>query len=253
MDKIMYKKINQYYNWGARLISNQFQIIGKKATKDELLKTPSRTEIINLTLSKFSKETVYLEIGVRRPEDNFNKINSSKKYSVDPGIENPKNPVDFPFTSDEFFYKLKKGEILSKDIRFDVIFIDGLHLANQVERDIENSLSFLSENGFILLHDCNPPTEWHAREEYYYDLTPAEKFWNGTTWKAFYKYRADQRLTSACIDTDWGVGILTKDEIFSRLSELTNHYFEYKVLHNNRTAHLNLISFEDYKKILFQE
>ena len=44
------------------------------------------------------------------------------------------NKTDFKFTSDEFFEKLLKGEILSPKMMFDIIFIDGLHLADQVER-----------------------------------------------------------------------------------------------------------------------
>ena len=59
---------------------------------------------------------------------NFNKIKATKKYSVDPGIEFKENPVDFKMTSDVFL-KLSTNQVLSNDIEFDVIFIDGLHLA----------------------------------------------------------------------------------------------------------------------------
>ena len=55
-----------------------------------------------------------------------------------------------------------KGKLLNSETKFDVIFIDGLHLAEQVERDIENSLDFIKEDGYF--YDCNPPSEWHARK-----------------------------------------------------------------------------------------
>ena len=105
-----------------------------------------------------------MEIGVRRPEDNLEHVKAREKYSVDPCLENQLNPVDFKMTSDHFFDSLDRGTILHKKTRFGVIFIDGLHLADQVDRDISNSLRYLAQDGFIVLHDCNPPTEWHARE-----------------------------------------------------------------------------------------
>ena len=64
-------------------------------------------------------------------------------------------------------------EDLSRDVKFDLIFIDGLHLANQVQKDIENSLKFIKDEGFIVLHDCNPPSEYHQREDYSYVNSPA--------------------------------------------------------------------------------
>src|SRR5690606_27460848 len=107
------------------------------------------------------RATRYLEIGVRNPQANFDKIRASEKYGVDPGIEFEDNPVNFKMTSDAFFAQLSAGECLSPEIRFDVIFIDGLHTADQVERDIRNSLRYLADTGFVVAHDCNPPTEYH--------------------------------------------------------------------------------------------
>ena len=56
-------------------------------------------------------------------------------------------------TSDEFFSQNKET--------FDLIFIDGLHIHEQVLKDIDNSLNVLNENGVILLHDCLPAKIWH--------------------------------------------------------------------------------------------
>lgn len=246
----MFTKLKDRYDWGKRFLSSKILQETKDKTQLELSKTPSRTKIINFTLQTFCRETQYLEIGVRNPDDNFNKIQASNKYSVDPGVEFEKNPVDFKMTSDAFFDEIRQGNILSKDIRFDVVFIDGLHAAEQVVRDIENAIAFLNDDGFILLHDCNPPTEWHAREDFDYKLTPALKFWNGTAWKAFYKYRQDTRLTSACVDTDWGVAILTKQQLFNSLQTNENEFYEYRVLDANRSTHLNLISFEQFKETI---
>ncbi len=247
------KKINviHYFVKGRRLINDAaFREIAKK-NELEIEKTPSRTEVINFLLSTFKRETTYLEIGVRNPNDNFNQVNANKKYSVDPGFEFNENPVDFNMTSDMFFEGLKRGEVLARDIKFDVIFIDGLHLAEQVDRDILNALEYVKADGYIALHDCNPPSEWHARTNYGFIHSPAAGYWNGTTWKAFIKYRMDKSLNSCCIDTDWGVGILSKTKIIGEpLSSATNPFYEFGTFENDRQKHLNLISFNELKTML---
>lgn len=245
-----FKKLKLYYNWGGRYLTNMHLKDGEEKTNIEISKQPLRTDVINYIISTFKRDVNYLEIGVRNPNHNFNKINAHNKFSVDPGVEFKENPVDFKLTSDDFFNKLEKGEILTQELKFDVIFIDGLHLADQVERDIENSLKFISEDGFILLHDCNPPTEWHARESYDYDLTPAKQYWNGTTWKAFVKAREKSEIFSCCIDTDWGVGILSKNIDFGKPKAVNNPYFEFHVFDKNRAQSINLISFEKFKEYL---
>lgn len=242
------KKIKKYYSWGGYFLTNKFIIEGEKINEKEVSKKPMRFDVINFLLNTFNRETTYLEIGVRDPNDNFNKINASIKFSVDPGFENIENPVDFKVTSDVFFNSIKNGEILESEIKFDLIFIDGLHHAEQVERDIENSLLYIKEDGFIVLHDCNPPTEWHAREEYYYDLTPAKKFWNGTTWKAFYKTRLRNDIYSCCIDSDWGVGVISKKINLGTIPKNTNKYFEFSNLNLNRIDDLNLLEFTTFKE-----
>lgn len=216
----------------------------------ELQKRPYRYDIINHLLQRKPGKPTYLEIGVRNPAMNFDRINCEKKYGVDPGIEFKENPVDFKMTSDAFFSKLSKGEILDPDTRFDVIFIDGLHLADQVLKDIHNAIKFLKENGFIVLHDCNPPTEYHAREDHNFVTSPARNIWNGTVWKAFYRMRFNTEVSSICIDTDWGVGIISKLKISDHLKEDYNPFLEYHIFNDRRKESLNLMTFEEFQTIL---
>jgi len=220
----MLKKIKDYYNWGGRFLNDPYHIKVGQIDKEEIAKTPLRSDIINYLINFLDRETTYLEIGVRNPAINYDEIKSDTKYSVDPGIEFKTNPVDFKLTSDVFFDDLRNGKVLSKELKFDVIFIDGLHLAEQVDRDIKNALEFIKEDGFIVLHDCNPPTEWHAREEHGYRISPAKNNWNGTTWKAFAKWRQKKDLFSCCIDTDWGVGIISKTQKIGSSSPLENEF-----------------------------
>lgn len=241
---------NHYYKVGKLMLNDSFVRDAQIKSRLELSKKPLRTDIINFILSQFNRDTSYLEIGVRNPVHNFNHIIANKKYAVDPGLEFAENPVDFKLTSDDFFKKLKKNEILYPQIKFDVIFIDGLHIAEQVDRDIKNSMNYIKDDGFIVLHDCNPPTEWHARTESKYHYTPAGMFWNGTTWKAFLKWRFNTNVQSCCINSDWGVGILSKYHEIGNSIKQTNHFYEFSELIANRKEYLNLVTFEDFKKLV---
>lgn len=237
----------EYFNFGKEYLNDSKYLEVREKDKFELQKTPTRTEIINFLFSKRDfNSTVYLEIGVRNPDDNFNKVNSKLKYSVDPGLEFEANPVDFKVTSDEFFEKLGRGEFLTQETKFDIIFIDGLHLAVQVDRDIFNSLKYLKEDGFIVLHDCNPPSEWHAREDFLCKLTPSGGNWNGTVWKAFSKWRKDEKISMCCVDTDWGVGVISKSLSFGESLKIHNEFFEYIWFNKNRKLVLNLIEFKQF-------
>lgn len=239
---------------GERILNDKYFITTREIILKEIAKQPERSEIINFLIQQ-TEGVNYLEIGVRDPSANFEKISCQNKFSVDPGVEFKSNPVDFKLTSDVFFEKLAKNELetLKNNIKFDVIFVDGLHLSEQVERDIQNSLQFISDNGFIVLHDCNPPTEFHQREDYYFRNSPARGYWNGTTWKAFYKFRHHKNLFSICFDTDWGVGVLSKRQLpaFNSIeNEIENQFYEYSVMDRNRKEYLNLTDYKKWKGLI---
>ena len=202
-----------------------------------------RYDIINKIIQKYGFKN-YLEIGVCDPNICFNLINCENKDSVDPGVEFSENPVKYQYTSDEFFTKLNRGE-LDKDPNFkwDVVFIDGLHISDQVLRDINNAMQHLSPNGFIMLHDCNPPEIFYAREDYVVD--GRRRPWNGTVWKALYFTRTNEyyRHFNICtVNTDWGVGIMRLQPNNEKIMvPFSNMFFEYNKMAENRTVNLGLI------------
>jgi len=207
----------------------------------------NRYDIINELIKKYNYKT-YLEIGVRNPDDCFNLINCETKHSVDPGYENNENQVDYQYTSDTFFKLLEnKGLNLLTTYKWDVIFIDGLHISNQVEKDILNSLNHLSENGVIVLHDCNPHNLWMAREDYIID--GIAHGWNGTVWKSIYKLRATRPDLFVCtVDTDYGIGIVKRGK--QECCDFNNSFYEYRHFETNKKEYLNLISIEEFKNLL---
>jgi len=186
-----------------------------------------RTDIINHLIKKNNYKR-YLEIGVRNPDENLNKITVEHKDGVDPA-----GNCNYPIPSDDFFNQL------DIDVKYDIIFIDGLHLDYQVEQDITNSLKHLNQGGTIVIHDCSPIKEEHQVEEYIVGKT-----WNGTTWKAYVKFRmTDENLSMCVVDTDHGVGIINKGKqtLYPKSDVL-----DFKLLDENRKEILNLITPEKF-------
>jgi len=205
-----------------------------------------RITIINDLITKYNFKS-YLEIGVRNTFECFDLINCEVKDSVDPGFENHINNVKYKLTSDEFFKQLDSSS-LDKDsnYKWDIIFIDGLHLSYQVERDITNSLNHLSENGIIVVHDCNPPTLHHAREDYSNHDTPAMGIWNGTVWKVIYNLRATRDDLQICtVNTDWGVGVIRKGN-FNPI-KFDNPFYEYNQMSKGRRKDLGIIEVHEFE------
>lgn len=220
-----------------------------------------RWDIINALIEKNNYKR-YLEIGYYKGWS-FDQVKCEAKLAVDP---NPcKNPIQestpygaswidrgtdwtqhvIKLTSDDYFKDLTPGA------PWDIIFIDGLHEAEQVYRDIENSLKHLSPNGTIVLHDCNPPLYEHT-------TTGIDGCWTGDTYKAV--LGIENKLFGYnfhTVDTDWGVGILTalsnlegrgthavETSLYATMAKGDWNYFD-----KNRKKLLNLITPEQFKQI----
>jgi len=169
--------------------------------KDRMIEHPStRWEIINHIAQKIGAKR-YLEIGV----DNgscMRQIQIPEKWGVDPApqVEGVTAATVFvPKTSDDFFETVAPQAGL-----FDIVFIDGLHHAEQVYRDVQNSLKILSPKGVIVLHDCNPSTEGMQ-------IVPMiQGEWTGDVWKTIVRLRQDGlwRDRISVVSSDYGVGVI---------------------------------------------
>lgn len=190
-----------------------------------------RTDIINYLIDSHDYQS-YLEIGVDKPSENFDKIECKFKIGVDPN-----GAASYTGTSDEFFSENK--------LTFDIIFVDGLHKEFQVTRDIENSLSCLNNNGRIVLHDCLPISEQHQSEEYNGGI------WAGTVWRSLAKLRMTRSdLSLDIVDTDWGCGILRRgtSKLFSAPQDLV---LNYDFFFYNMRELFNIITVDEFVKKIF--
>ncbi len=134
-----------------------------------------RQNIINSLFNRYNwVNPNYLEIGVWVGAT-FKNVKSVNKDGVDPEQYCKCEYVNYKMTSDEFFLN-------NKDKKYDFIFIDGLHTAYQVTKDIKNSLEHLNDGGIIMLDDIFPHCE---REQEALNLKKSGAQ-TGDVWKAVY-------------------------------------------------------------------
>ncbi len=99
----------------------------------------------------------YLEIGVHSGLT-FHPQKAALKIAVDPkfqfALPVPAVTPEVEYhevTSDEYF-----GRIASPGRKFDVIYVDGLHTAEQTLRDVLNAVECLRDDGVIIVDDVIP-------------------------------------------------------------------------------------------------
>lgn len=201
-----------------------------------------RTDLLNHLVEKHELFS-YLEIGVQVPELNFDKIKCPYKIGVDP---DPQARATIQKTSDEYFqFEINQNQQFPNlQKKYDLIFLDGLHTAEQVKKDFENALKVLSPNGYVVLHDCNPEKEEHT-------IVPRPTktgHWNGDVYKFaceigvyFHKFNV--------VDIDNGCGVWNNaaDDLITNKTYFFPPAWEY--FDKNRKELLNLISWNEFIKL----
>ncbi|CAB1083766.1 Biotin carboxyl carrier protein [Olavius algarvensis Delta 1 endosymbiont] len=187
----------------------------------------NRLDIIQHTIDKKDARH-YLEIGVKKGKV-FLKVKAPRKIAVDPNFKisfkkklkacrkDTSNIFNkyYEMISDEFFKRYHRR--LERLDGIDVAFIDGLHTYQQTLIDVQNCLTYLSPNGVIIMHDCNPASEAEAlavasREQSPRFNAQGQKIgWSGDVWKTIAHLRSTRHdLNIFVLDCDSGVSIITK-------------------------------------------
>lgn len=208
----------------------------------------NRINLINQLIKRYGYKR-YLEIGVDRGFC-YTNIVCEVKECVDPGYDDGQTDHggDNIFYFDEVTYKTYSDDFFRdfapNNEKYDLIFIDGLHHSDQVDRDIQNSLKYLSKGGTIVLHDCNPMTEASQ-------IVPRiQMYWHGDVWKSVVKFReSNTEYGSIVIDSDCGLGVIKEGIDYNMDVEFPDE-LTYTWLDENRLNALNLVSVEEGKKIL---
>ena len=112
-----------------------------------------------------------------------------------------------------------------------------------MKRDIVNSSKCLSENGFILVHDCLP-------RSLSAQAVPRYRFnWNGDVWKAIVDLRRDPNLEIFTCLADEGIAIIQNKKnsntlkIDKKISDL-----KFKDFYYNHEEYMRPISFSEFKE-----
>ncbi|WP_342151124.1 class I SAM-dependent methyltransferase [Methylorubrum sp. SB2] len=156
----------------------------------------------------FLRPDWYLEVGVNTgstitlAERCVIGVDPNFKFSADV-VGKKEKLFLFQQTSDAFFAGTDVPALAGGPI--DIAFLDGLHEAEVLLRDIFNTERLCGPNSVIFLHDCLPGDIYMARRHQFdaeiRKLTPHPATWTGDVWKALailQKYRKD--LTITCLD-----------------------------------------------------
>lgn len=183
----------------------------------------NRTNLINAIIQK-NNFTSYCEIGIGTGR-NFAAIKCKNKAGVDPDRSTAAT-VHLP--SDDFFFFNR--------LRFDVIFIDGLHHADQVIKDVHNAWAALNNGGFLLMHDVNPHSEniTHVPRD--------SKEWCGDVYKVAANIVADKFT----LKDDYGVMVIKK----AGTLDISSKELSWFNFHVARNEHLNLKTWEECLKLI---
>lgn len=162
-----------------------------------------RFEIIN---AYSTPDLNYLEIGIEYGTT-FSEVHFENKTGVDPSHKVSENQREYlqiqNMTSDDFFVYFDKFMRLLNDRKggnkfiprafrlFDIAFIDGMHQAEYVMRDINHCVHYLNENGILFVDDILPLTEdeqlkipkKHIIED---GILKYVSPWTGDVWKVVY-------------------------------------------------------------------
>jgi len=144
----------------------------------------------------------YLEIGCHS-NSLFDSVASLNKIGVDPVCGGTHR-----MTSDDFF----KQNVM----KFDSVFIDGLHEYHQVRRDAINALESINDGGWIAFHDLLP-SNW--KEHHMPRISDA---WTGDCWKAAVELSQAQGVEFKIVEIDHGVGLMRKIENHFDVPDLSN-------------------------------
>jgi hypothetical protein len=196
----------------------------------------------------------YLEIGVFNGHVFF-KVRSTFKIAVDPEFRfdtlrkigktflNPYNLFNkyFSKTSDDFF--AQDAPRLFRQKKVEIALVDGMHEYAYALRDVENILHYLTDDGVIIMHDCNPQTKEEAGTYGEWKAIGKTGQWNGDVWKTILHLRAFRKdIDVFVLDCDQGLGVITKrkpgNNLNFSLQEVQS--FTYKDFDANRERWINL-------------
>lgn len=234
-----------FIDYTDEMLIHYFMTMYKSANTYEIINTNNkkikyntdfneRYKVINHNTLPTDK---YLEIGVEYCFT-YNNVHFQEKTGVDPDPKKQASGLVIA-TSDSFFENLYSQDI-AIDIKYDVIFIDGMHQVEYVVKDINHSIEFLNENGKLFIDDILPLTydeQLKIPNKHYYEkgIVKYGEPWTGDVWKVLYyilKYHKEDIQLKYFYHINYrGVAMIQLKNKFrieeSKVEEINlYHYFE---------------------------
>lgn len=200
------------------------------------------TQLLNYLIARYGLKS-YCELGVQNPKNNFDKIIAENRVGVDPCLTSTMfNKVKdgqpwYMVENTSYHVGMTSDDYFASDLgkwKFDICFIDGLHHADQVKKDFENSLRCLNDGGFIVLHDTLPQEEVTT-------CVPrgSQKVWHGDVYKFAMQLSTYDEIDFITLNSDCGCTIVWKEPRYSRTRHACKVDWDYYL--KNRKEVLNII------------
>jgi len=155
--------------------------------------------IVNYLIIKYNLKS-YLEISTPTTSFVYSEIICDDKTLICYSIDQTNIRQD-----NDTILSLEEYKNIKFDKKFDIIFVDPYHSFDQSNYDIELAYSLLSENGFIVVHDCYTTVKELYNIEFQYEA------WCGETYKAFINFNINHPKNQLfVVDCDFGCGIISK-------------------------------------------
>lgn len=217
-----------------------------------------QAQLCNALLSTFTHPTAYLEIGVDEGRT-FRKIKSDSKDGVD-----PYGTYDSTYRmTSEMFFALNK---LFFHKTYDIIFIDAAHLSLIVDKEIEECFKILNKNGYIVLHDTDPPSKEASEliEEYVVSYQRSISYphnsshtdsligraYNGDVWKSVAHIRMNKPDISVITIIGFCCTVVYKRRQKKMMKRISADHLDWNFFKKNRKQLLNPIDFSNLRKVL---
>ena len=124
-------------------------------------------------------------------------------------------------------------------MKYDIIFIDGLHTERQCGKDIINGLKHLNEGGYIVVHDCLPKFKE-------LQMVPRQhQEWNGDVWKCIPEL-TKQFIEYEVVDCDYGCGVIKYTPDWKYLHYLDKSIYDWEDFEKNRNKLMHVISEQEF-------
>ena len=212
-----------------------------------------KTDLVHLVSKRLSL-TNYLELCTSTTGKCYGEVmpwrfRSSRRlmYNCPDGFDDG-YPIDFRIAN--FDISSAVNQLKAGVSKIDICLVDGFHTYDCAIRDLKCAFELLSDGGVLVVHDCLPPSESVMSPTY----IPGD--WAGVSYRAYLDFvLARNDLDYCTVDTDWGCGIIVKNDNLSfmtsspsvvRKSKLASDWFS---IHNDDNAALKFFM-QNHKQLL---